>query len=112
FICKSVLNIKEASTMSSHQVISENLGPIWENNLKTHLTRGTFLRKVIQSGQSIPISHHGKQCQNPGAPEEPAGSAKTFQESVNLGYTFKTSFNQGPTSQRWGAPVSVCWPKS
>ncbi|MCI49144.1 hypothetical protein A2U01_0070387, partial [Trifolium medium] len=46
------------------------------------------------------------------APEEPAGSAKTFQELVNLGYTSKTSFNQGHTSPRWGAPVSVSWSKS
>ncbi|MCI77984.1 hypothetical protein A2U01_0099254, partial [Trifolium medium] len=54
------LNNREASTVSSHQVISENLGSIWGNHLKTHLTRSTFLRKAIQSGQSIPRSDHGK----------------------------------------------------
>ncbi|KAK2456742.1 hypothetical protein QL285_004083 [Trifolium repens] len=63
FICKSALDNKEVPTLSCYRAIKKNLGLIWGSYFRT--SWGTFPRKVIQHGQSVLRSHHGKRYRNP-----------------------------------------------
>ncbi|CAJ2644360.1 unnamed protein product [Trifolium pratense] len=66
FICKSTLNKKEVSTMSSHQVISKKFGPIWGNYLGTSINQeGHSLEGSFSTGKMLKTISW-KLHQNPG----------------------------------------------